>query len=132
MQRLTIIAHNTQGLFADIAELLANNKIDINSVDSQISDQDVYIHMMVSDYDLSLRLLTQAGYNVASDESVLLRVKDAPGALAKLSRRISDHGIDTRSMSMLHQNQVHSIVAISTDNNTEVLRLFSDIAVYQR
>jgi len=131
MQRLTVIAKDATGLFADIAELLADNGIDIKNLDSQRAETDVYIHLVVSNYDLSLRLLTQAGYYVVSDECVLLRVKDAPGALAKLSRKISNLGIDTRSMSMLYQNQGYSTVAISTDNNDEVLRVFADVAISQ-
>ena len=73
--------------------------------------------------------MTQAGYKTVTDNSVLLRVKDEPGALARLSRQISEQGIDTRAITMLHQDKGFTIAAISTDNNGEVRQMFKEILV---
>ena len=84
---------------------------------------------MISDYVRGLQLLTQAGYKTVSDNSVLLRVKDEPGALARLARQISEQGISTRAITMLHQDNGFTVAAISTDNNAEARQMFKDTLV---
>ncbi len=129
MRQLTIVGRNRSGLVADITELLANNNIDIRHIDSHLAGDDAYIKLVISDYGRGLRLLTQAGYKAVSDDSVLLRVKDEPGALARLSRKISEKGINTRAITMLHQDNGFTVAAISTDRNDEVRQMFKEILV---
>jgi hypothetical protein len=129
MRQLTIVGRNSAGLVADITELLAGNNIDIRNIDSHIAGDDAYVKLVVSDYVLGLQLLTQAGYKTVADNSVLLRVKDEPGALARLARQISDQGIGTRAITMLHQDNGFTIAAISTDNNGEVRKMFKEMLV---
>ena len=129
MRQLTIVSRNYQELVADITELLARNEINIRNIDSHLAGQDAYIKLVVSNYDKSLRLLTEAGYNAVSDDSVLLRVIDRPGSLARISREIADHGINTRAITMLHNDNGYTVVAISTDCNSKVREIFQDSLV---
>ena len=129
MRQLTIVSRNYQELVADITELLASNEIDIRNIDSHLAGQDAYIKLVVSNYDKSLRLLTEAGYNAVSDDSVLLRVIDRPGSLARISREIADHGINTRAITMLHNDNGYTVAAISTDCNSKVREIFQDSLV---
>ncbi len=129
MRQLTIVSKNEHGLVSDITELLAKNTIDIRNIDAHLAGDDVYIKLVVSDYGKCLQLLTHAGYKAVSDDSVLLRVKDEPGALAKVSRKISEEGINTRAITMLHQDNGFTVAAISTDNNLMVRELFSELLV---
>ena len=129
MRQLTIVGRNRAGLVADITELLAGNDIDIRNIDSHLAGDDAYVKLVISDYVRGLQLLTQAGYKAVSDDSVLLRVKDEPGALARLARQISEQGISTRAITMLHQDNGFTVAAISTDNNSEVRQMFKDTLV---
>lgn len=129
MRQLTIVSRNYQELVADITELLARNEINIRNIDSHLAGQDAYIKLVVSNYDKSLTLLTEAGYNAVSDDSVLLRVIDRPGSLARISREIADHGINTRAITMLHNDNGYTVAAISTDCNSKVREIFQDSLV---
>lgn len=124
MRQLTIVSKNSNELVADITELLAKNDIDIRNIDSHLAGDDAYIKLVLSDHVRGLHLLTQAGYKAVSDDSVLLRVVDEPGALAKLSRLISERGINTRAITMLHHDDGFTIAAISTDDNSRVRGIF--------
>ena len=129
MRQLTIVSRSYRDLVADITELLARNEIDIRNIDSHLAGQDAYIKLVVSNYDKSLTLLTEAGYNAVSDDSVLLRVIDRPGSLARISREIADHGINTRAITMLHNDNGYTVAAISTDCNSKVREIFQDSLV---
>lgn len=129
MRQLTVVGKDRRDLVADITELLAGNGIDIRNINSHLAGQDAYITLALSEYHRGFRLLMDAGYNTVSDDSVLLRVIDKPGTLAKLSRKISEHGINTRAITMLHHDDCYTIVAISTDSNDKVRELFKESLV---
>ncbi|MBQ63049.1 MAG: hypothetical protein CMQ19_13380 [Gammaproteobacteria bacterium] len=129
MRQLTIVGKDRPGLAADITELLAENGIDIRNISSHLAGQDAYITLTLSDHHRGFGLLMEAGYNAVSDDSVLIRVVDRPGSLAKLSREISEHGINTRAMTMIHHDEGYTIAAISTDQNQKVRELFQDSVV---
>jgi predicted amino acid-binding ACT domain protein len=129
MRRLTIVGKYRKDLVADITGLLAHNGVDIRNINSHLAGQDAYITLTLSDFHRGFGLLMDAGYNAVSDDSVLLRVVDEPGSLARLSRKISEHGINTRAITMLHHDSGYTIAAISTDSNDKVRALFRDSLV---
>ena len=129
MRQLTVVGKDRPGLAADITELLAKNGIDIRNISSHLVGQDAYITLTLSDHHRGFELLMQAGYNAVSDDSVLIRIIDRPGSLAKLSREISEQGINTRAMTMIHHDDGYTIAAISTDQNDKVRELFKNSIV---
>lgn len=129
MRQITVVAKNTKDLIADITGLLGNHDIDIRNIDSHLVGQDAYVKLVVANYDRGLKLLTDAGYNAVSDESVLLRIRDQAGALAQIARTISGHGINTRAITMLQQDGDFTVIAVGTDDNDQVRELFRDTLV---
>lgn len=129
MRQITVVAKNTKDLIADITGLLGKNDIDIRNMDLHLVGQDAYVKLVVAEHDHSLKLLTEAGYNAVSDESVLLRILDKAGALAQVARTISGHGINTRAITMLQQDGDFTVIAIATDDNDQVRELFRDTLV---
>lgn len=129
MRQITVVAKNRKDLIADITGLMGNHDIDIRNMDSHLVGQDAYVKLVVESYDRGLKLLTEAGYNAVSDESVLLRILDKPGALAEIARTISSHGINTRAITMLQQDGEFTVIAVGTDDNDQVRGLFVDSLV---
>ncbi len=129
MRQITVVAKYTKELIADITGLLGNHNIDIRTMDSLQVGQDAYVKLVVENYDRGLKLLTEAGYNAVSDESVLLRIPDKPGALAQVARTISGQGRNTRAITMLQQDGGFTVIAVGTDDNDQVRELFRDTLV---
>lgn len=117
MQRITIVVQNRPGLLAEVAELLAAKGLSINSIVADSVGAQGVLHLEVERADEALAALTAAGYNAVSEDVLLARIEDRPGALAQLSRRLMEARLDIRGLNMVRRDEGWAVVAIATDNN---------------
>jgi hypothetical protein len=117
LQRITVVVHNRPGLLAEITELLASRGISITSIVAESYGTDGVLHLDLERVDEALAVLTAAGYNAVTEEVLLARVEDRPGALAQLSRRLIDARLDIRALNMVQRNEGWAVVAVSTSDN---------------
>jgi len=122
---LTIICESTDNPVTRVAELLAERNIDIRTMDFSERGEHAFLNLAVSDYDQALALLIDAGYQTVSNDIVLLRTADRPGALAQVSRRITDHGVGIRSLTLMQVDSEGIVCAVATTDNPRVRELFS-------
>jgi hypothetical protein len=125
MKMLTIICRSTDNPVTRVAELLGERGIDIRSMDFTERGDQAFLNLAVSDYDQALALLVNAGYQTVSNDIVLLRTEDQPGALAQVSRRITDQGIGIRSLTLMQVDSEGIVCAVATTDNPRVRELFS-------
>ena len=124
MKLLSVICESSENPVTRIAELLGERDIDIRSMDISAQGDRAFLNLAVSDYDTALALLIAAGYQVVSNDIVLLRTEDRPGALAQVSRKISDQGIGIRSLSLMQVDREGIVCAVATTDNPRVRALF--------
>ena len=97
MKQITIVTPAQAGLMADISDHLGNAGINIETLEAfVVRDWDI-VQLTVSDYDRALRVLRDAGYDAITEDAVVVNVKDQPGALAKVMRRLNEAGVGMRS-----------------------------------
>jgi hypothetical protein len=129
MKQITIVTPVQSGVVADISEQLARAEINIETLEAfAVRDWDI-VELTVSDYDNALQVLRDAGYDAISEDAVVINLKDEPGALAKVTRRLHDAGIEMRSMRILHRQAGEAMIAISIDRSEEAMRLIDDLLV---
>ncbi len=129
MKQITIVTPAQAGLMADISDHLGNAGINIETLEAfVVRDWDI-VQLTVSDYDRALRVLRDAGYDAITEDAVVVNVKDQPGALAKVMRRLNEAGVGMRSMRILHRQAGEAMVAISMERNDEAMRLIDDLLV---
>ena len=87
MTRIVVIANNEAGVIADIAGALADRNINIETISTEALGEKGAITLTTDDYDGALRALTDAGFKTVSDDSLILRLHDEPGALAKIAEK---------------------------------------------
>ena len=109
-----------------VTELLGEHGIDIRSIDFVEHGDEAWLNLAVSDHDRALALLIDQGYRAVSNDIVLLRTRDEPGALAQVARRITDHGIAIRSLTLMQIGDAGLVVAVATSDNPAVRELFGD------
>ena len=101
MARIVVIANNEAGVIADIAGALAERDINIETISAEAIGEKGAITLTADDHDGALRALTDAGFKTVSDESLVLRLQDEPGALARLAERFKQAGVNIRSLHFL-------------------------------
>lgn len=119
VQRITVVSHNRPGVLADVTEVLASKGISISSIVAQARGADGVIHIDLrpEDVDAALAELTAACYNAVTEDVLLARIEDRPGAVAQLSRRLLEANLDVRGLNMVQRDDGWAVVAIATDDN---------------
>jgi hypothetical protein len=64
--------------------------------------------MTVDKYDLALKKLRDASFNAITEDSLLIKLKDEPGALAKIVNRFKDANINIRSFHIISRDGQNS------------------------
>jgi hypothetical protein len=71
--------------------------------------------------------LNDAGYRVIASEHLLVRLQKHPGALAKLSRRLAEQGINVRGMHIVNRDENTAVVALETADHEKAREALKDI-----
>ena len=129
MQRITVVAANRPGVLAQVTEVLANKAISIASISADTLGSEGLMHIDVEAADEAVAALTAAGYQTVTEDVLLARIIDKPGAVAELSRRLVDAQIDIRALNMVQRNEGWAVVAISTNDNAAARKVLAGDAI---
>jgi len=129
MKQITIVAKDHPGLMADISELMLKAGVNIESLDAEQVGARAAIVMTVDRYDTALQALRSAHFQAVTEDAILVKLEDHPGALAAIARRFKDAGINLRSIRSLSRDAGTSIVAISTERTKEAMELVKDVLI---
>ena len=118
MKQIVITKENYVGLLADITEALAIKNINIISIDAMEIGRLAIFRVAVDEacYDKALRLLRDHHFEAIAEETLVIRLKDEPGALAKISKQFKEAGIDMQSIRILRRDEGWGLVAIGTND----------------
>ena len=126
MNRITVIASNEIGVIADISRALADAGINIETISAEGLEERGTITLTTDAQDAALRVLTNAGFKAVSDQSLVLRLPDEPGALAKVAERFKHAGVNIQSLHILERQAGYSIVALAAEDREKAAKLVDE------
>ena len=126
MKRIIIMTENQVGVIADISKVLADNSINIETLDTESTGDDGLIILTTNDPDRALYALTHAGFRAVGDEILILKLKDEPGALAKIAEKFKQSNLSIRSLHILNRQAGYSMVALTADDREKARSLIDD------
>ena len=129
MKQITIIAPVQDGLVANISRVLGDAGINLDGLDAYDARELDVVTLSVDQYDKSLQVLRDAGYDAISDDAVVVCIKDEPGSLARLTERLYQGKIEVSSVRILQRQMGLALVALATDRREEALKLIQDLIV---
>jgi hypothetical protein len=93
---LTIYLDDQPGELARLGEVLGAGGVNIDGLCALTSGGgQAEIHVLVDDANAAITAATKAGFAIASEvEVAVLPVKDRPGSLGDISRKLGDAGIN--------------------------------------
>ena len=115
MKQITIVAKKRDGLTGDIAAVLGDNNINIQSLDSEEIEGTGVVTLTVDHYNRALHALRDSGWHAVTEDAFVIRVKDEPGALARVAKRFKDADIQVRSMRIIQHEGPWGMVAVSAE-----------------
>jgi len=129
MKVLTIIEENHPGLLAELTSLLEVDGISVQDFTGSTIGNTAVITLTVGPYKRAFALLSNAGYRVVASEHLLVRLERHPGALAELSRRLAQAGVDVRGMHIVTKDARAGIVALETVDHEKAREVLADMLV---
>ncbi len=123
MNRIVVIAKNEVGVIADISRALADAGINIETISAEGIDDHGAVTLTTDSQDAALRVLTDAGFKAVSDDSLVLRLPDEPGALAQLAERFKQAGVNIQSLHILERQAGHTLVALAAEDRAKAEEL---------
>ena len=125
MKQITVLVRNEIGIAATVAAALAERGVNIENFNIEGVEDRGIIVLTVDKYDEALRALRDHGFQAITQDVILVRLEDKPGALAEVAKRLRDAGLDLRSMHIVRREAgktLASLVASDPAKATEVLR----------
>ena len=129
MKQLTVLVPNQPGQLALIAEALAKLGVNIEDFDVESHGADGLISLTVDKYDDALRALRDAGYRAVTQDTLLIRIEDKPGALAAIALRLKEAGLDLRSMHIVRRTGDISIATLVANDNVQAAVVLRDVLI---
>ena len=126
MKQITIVAKEYDGLTADIAAVLGEHGINIESLDAEALEGMGVVTLTVNHYNRALHALNDAGWDAVTEGAFVLRVRDKPGALARVAKRFKDAGVHVRSIRIIQNEGGWGMVAVSAEPVEKARELVKD------
>ena len=116
LDRIVILANNQVGVIADITKILADAGINLESINTEATEEQGALILTTDNTDHALYVLNQAGYKAVGDEVLVIRLRDEPGALAKVAESLKQASVNIQSMHILNRNAGHAMIALTTND----------------
>ena len=113
MERIIVMVENEVGVIADIARCLANADINMKTINTDGAGETGAVIITTDQDDLALEVLTRQGFKAVTDEPLVIRLRDEPGALAKVAERFKAANVNIQSLHIIHRRADHATVALS-------------------
>ena len=115
MKQITIVADDKIGALADISYILGKAKLNIESLSAEVYGGKLMINITVKDEKRAASLLTANNYKVLESEILIVKVKDEPGELSKVSKILKEGDVNIGSLYLLARGDGFSLDAIKVD-----------------
>ena len=126
MKTMVIVQPSEPGLLAEVTGVLARKAITLKDISGHVVGSTAVISLLTDPYHDGYQALSEAGYAVYASETLLVRLAEKPGALARLSRQLADADVDVRGLHIVNQDDRSAIVAIETANQDRAREVLKD------
>lgn len=128
-QILIITPPGHPGTLADIAGRLGDRGVNITDIDASDDHAHGVIRLQAEPYDDALRILSDAGYHAMSEDVLVIRIKDEPGAIARVAARFREPAINVLSIRILQRNNGWATLLLGTSDNAGAREILKDCVV---
>jgi hypothetical protein len=129
MKQISVITDNRSGILAELSQALAAREVNIESIDGEAAFETGVVTLTVDRYDEALLALQEAGFQAVSEDALIVRLTDAPGALARVAERFKSDALNIRSLRFLRREGGFALFARVTEDNDRARLLVDDVLV---
>lgn len=123
MDQITVVTKDSVGALADISYILGKAKINIDSLSTIALSGKVVLVFIIKDPKKAKSVLENNGYTVLESEILVLKLKDEPGQLSKMSALLSKQKINILNLYFIAREKGKSVVALRVDKYAKAKKL---------
>jgi hypothetical protein len=123
MTEFTVHMVNRPGQLAALADRLSEAGIHIEALAAFSLGDESMVRLMANDVDTTRRVLTEAGVSFDEQPVVETVIKDSPDALAAMTRRLADSGVNIEAMYLLRANGDSLHFALAVDDHDSAVQI---------
>ena len=110
----------------DISYILGKEKVNIENISATSVKDKAIILLQVRDEKRVAQILKKNGFNVIEDDSLILKLEDKPGELAKISKMLADNSISVDNLYIVSKDKNYTYVSIAVDRPRKARRILKD------
>ena len=129
MKQITVLTRQHPDELTRVALLMGEAGVNIEDIAADNIEETGIIVLSVDHYDKALQALRDAGLRAITQDALVIRLEDRPGALATIAKRLRDAGIDLRSMHILRREAGSSLASIVATDNTLAASVLAEVVV---
>lgn len=129
MKQITVLTSKDASELTRVASLLGDAGVNIEDISAENLPGTGIIVLTVDHYDRALQALRDAGLRAITQDALVIRIEDRPGALAGIAKRLRDAGIDMRSMHILRREGSNSLASLVATDNAMAARVLAELIV---
>jgi hypothetical protein len=95
--QLTVSLASKRGVLAQLAKTLADARVNINTLSAEAVSGRGKIRLTVNDATKAKRALRRGKYRVSEEPAFVVRLRNKPGALARVATRLAKAGVNIKS-----------------------------------
>lgn len=119
IQQISVFIENQPGRLTEVADLLAQSKVDITALSLADTSDFGILRLIVDQPDVAQQALREGGFIVKSTEVLAVAMTDQPGGLASVLKTIADAGISIEYMYAFVGKQDGKAVVVMRVNDLE-------------
>ncbi len=112
MREITVVTENRVGALAAICEALGGVGVNIRAISAQAMGDTGIIRLLTEDETSAKNVLEKSGFRVALGDIITVKLRDRPGELAKVARKLAAANIDIESVYILGKNNGDVEIAV--------------------
>lgn len=113
MKEITIIASNSVGSLAAVAETLGAVGVNIEAISAYGTDDKAVFRVITSDPLTTLKALSRLpDLKIQEADVIIYKMMNRPGELGKITRKLANRGVNIESLYLVTRKQDFTEVAI--------------------
>ena len=129
MKQITVVVSDKVGVLAELSYLLGKAHVNIEALSAEVQGGKSVINLVVNDDKKAEMILKSNGYHVLAGEMLVVKVKDAPGALSEISKKLQKARINIESIYLLTRGEGYSLDALMVDKPKKAKKVLAGYLV---
>jgi hypothetical protein len=117
MTEFTVHLANRPGMLAMLAERISSSGTNIEALAAYGVGEEGRVHLMVDDAVTTRSVLRRAGLSFEERDVLVTTIPNRPGAVATMSRRLADAGVNIEAIYLLRCSAEGMEFAVAVDDH---------------